>query len=100
MLLGTRKYATNDVRIIRINYSDWLYPGYVLSHVTATITPPSVNSTIGPITLDPTEKVAFVQLTCGPIVNEMFTITVVATDTFGQTINDQLNVTIIAPGAA
>jgi hypothetical protein len=101
MLLGTRKYATNDVRVIRVNYCDWLFPGYVLGAVTANITPTAgVASTVGPIKLDPSEKVAFIQLNCGPTVNEAFTLNVIATDTFGQTINDLLNVTIIAPGAA
>jgi hypothetical protein len=99
MLLGSRQYAQNDIRVIRVNYKDWLYPGYVLKTVTATISPSSgITSTVGTITLDPTETIAFITLNCGTVVNENFTLNIVASDTFGQTINDQLSVTIVTPG--
>jgi hypothetical protein len=99
MLLGTRNYAQNDVRKIVINYCDWLLPGYVLSAVTASITPTTgIVSTVAAPTLDPTEKVAFVPLTCGGV-NESFTLNIQATDTFGQIINDQININVVAPGA-
>jgi hypothetical protein len=98
MLLGSRRYATSDVRIIRVNYADWLYPGYVLKTVTASITPTTATSTVGGITLDPTDQVAFIPLNCGAVVNEAFTLNIVASDTFGQVINDQLNVTVVTPG--
>jgi hypothetical protein len=95
MLLGTRRYALNDVRVIRVNYNDWLAKGYVLKAVTANITPTSgITSTVGAITLDPTETVAFITLNCGSI-SESFTLNIQAQDTFGQTINDVLNVSIV-----
>jgi len=100
MLLGSRKYATSDVRIIRVNYADWLFPGYVLRTVTATIAPTTgITSTVGTVTLDPTDMIAFIPLTCGSVVNETFTLTIQAQDTFGQTINDLLNITAVAPGS-
>lgn len=99
MLLGTRQYATNDVRAIKVNYTDWLIPGYTLSSVTATISPTTgILSTVGTIILDPIEMTAYITLRCGSV-NETFTLLVVAKDTYGQTINDQLNVNIVAPGA-
>jgi hypothetical protein len=100
MLIGTRRYAVQDVRVIRINYAQWLLPGYVLATVTASILGPPVTSTLGSVTLDPTQEVAFVTLNCGTVVNESFTVAVQAQDTSGQTINDQINVTIIAPGTS
>ena len=99
MLLGTRNYAQNDVRKIVINYCDWLLQGYVLSGVTASVTPATATSTVAAPTLDPTEKIAFVPLTCGGV-NETFTLNIQATDTFGQIIHDQINVNVVAPGAA
>lgn len=99
MLLGTRNYAQNDVRKIVINYSDWLLHGYVLSAVTAAISPTSgIVSTVAAPTLDPTDMVAFVPLTCGSV-NETFTLNIQARDTFGQTINDQITINVVAPGA-
>jgi len=99
MLLGSRQYALNDVRVIRVNYKDWLVPGYVLLSVTATTTPATgLSSTVGAVQLDPTEEIAFLTLNCGSVVNENFTLNIQAKDTFGQTINDQLNVTVVTPG--
>jgi hypothetical protein len=99
MLLGSRQYALNDVRVIRVNYKDWLVPGYVLLSVTAAISPTTgITSTVGAVQLDPTEEIAFITLNCGTVVNESFTLNIQAKDTFGQTINDQLNVTVVTPG--
>jgi len=100
MILGTRTYGYGDVRKIQIDYCDWLTPGYVLSGVTASITPTTgITSTVtSPATLSPDEKTAYITLTCG-VVNESFTLNVVAVDTFGQTVNDTLNVNVVTPGA-
>ncbi len=98
MLLGTRNYAQGDVRKLVINYCDWLLQGYVLSAVTATITPTTAKSTVAAASFDPTEKVVFIPITCASV-NESFTLNVQATDTFGQTIHDQININVVAPGA-
>jgi hypothetical protein len=99
MLLGSRIFATSDIRRLVVNYEGWLNHGFTLVSVTATISPTSgIKSTVGAITLDPRKEKAFVFLNCGTV-NESFTLNVVATDNFGQTVNDQLLVAIASPGA-
>jgi hypothetical protein len=101
MFLATRRFATGDVRTVRINYTDWLMPGYALQGVMANIAPgaaPPTQSTVGAIVTDPVEMTAYININCAPV-NETFTLNVVATDTFGQTINDTLSIEIVNPGA-
>jgi hypothetical protein len=98
MLLGTRNFANGDVRKLVVDYSDWLFEGYHLNTVTATVSPSTTKSTVGTITLSPAEHKAFIVLNCATV-NESFTLNVIATDTFGQTVNDQVLVNIVAPGA-
>jgi hypothetical protein len=98
MLLGQRNYGYGDIRRITVNYNGWLQFGFVLSAVTANITPTTgITSTVGAITLDPEKERVFIYLNCG-LVNESFTLNIVASDNFGQTVNDQLQVNIVAPG--
>lgn len=102
MLLGSRQFAITEIRTIPINYSDWVMPGYALASVVATISAPAVptiTSSVGAIVIDPVQMTAYINLNCGTVVNETFTLLVVAKDTYGQLVNDQLNITIVAPGA-
>jgi hypothetical protein len=100
MILGTRNYAQNDIRILDICYADWLVRGYVLKTVTANITPTTgIQSTVGTITLSPSEHMAFITVKCGAV-NETFTLNVIATDSFGQTVNDIVTINVVAPGSS
>ena len=101
MLLGTRNFATSDVRTLVINYTDWLMKGYALLSVTPSIAPgavPPTQSTVGTTLIDPVEMTAYITLHCASV-NETFTLNVVAKDTFGQTINDVLTINVNNPGS-
>lgn len=99
MLLATINLTTGDIRRIPIDYSDFLPQGYSLTTVTASISPATATSTVGQIQLDPDADLVYIWVTGGSVLNEQFTLNVVAKDNFGEVLNDQINFIVVSPGA-
>jgi hypothetical protein len=99
LLLSTINLTTGDVRRLAIDYSDFLPQGYQLTGVTPSITPATASSTVTQTQIDPDSDLAWIWVKGGTVLNEQFTLLVVATDNFGEVLNDQINFTVVAPGA-
>ena len=99
MLLATINLTSGDTRRIPIDYSDFLPQGYSLTSVTATISPSTAKSTTTQVQIDPDHDLAWIWVTGGSVLNETFTLNIVAMDNFGEVLNDQSAFTVVAPGA-
>ncbi len=99
MLLATINLTSGDVRRIPIDYSDFLSQGYTLTSVTATISPTTASSTTTQVQVDPDADLAWIWVTGGTVLNENFTLNIVAKDNFGEVLNDQIAFTVVAAGA-
>ncbi len=95
MLLGTRQITVADVRRYVVDYRDFLPKGVTLKSPVVTV-PAGLTSTIGSVSLDPSDTQVIFYVT-GGVLNETFTVTVQVQDTNSETINDTISFTVIAP---
>jgi hypothetical protein len=99
MLLSTINITSGDVRRIPIDYSDFFPQGYQLVALTATISPTTATSKVTQTQIDPDHDLAWIWVQGGTVLNEQFTLNIVANDNFGQVLNDQIAFTVVAAGA-
>lgn len=92
-LLASKKHTAGNRRRFVVDYRDWLCDGVWI--VTATVTSSSLTATIDTVSVVEGKQIVF--FVNGGVLNESFTVTLVATDSKTEVKNDTITFTVVAP---